>query len=245
MHVAEVVRFPVVSHIILNACAKSVVESMVKGIVTVANLGGGVLIELNHILHDSVSVAHPEMFEGILGISNSIERTKIGSKFVKEGGVGVLPCQQILWIWVEDVWFKPVEGGAGEKGNSVVDFTGIRHKSSGSVIKVQLEETMKALSFQGLEPSKVSGSLTLVRTLLGRGLFNKVETPRNRFMNSRKKSCLLGGLLPGPPGPPGPPGLLGPSGPPGPLGLPGPLGSFGLPSWESLSLLPWSCRFVA
>ncbi len=71
---------------------------------------------------------------------------------------------------------------------------------------------MKALSFRGSEPSKVSGSLTLVRMLLGRGLFNEVETPRNRFMNSRKKSCSLGGLLPGPPGP------LGPPGPPGPPG---------------------------
>ncbi len=31
--------------------------------------------------------------------------------------------------------------------------------------------------------------------LLGRGLFNEVETPRNRFMNSCKKSCSLGGVV--------------------------------------------------
>ncbi len=54
---------------------------------------------------------------------------------------------------------------------------------------------MNALSFCGSEPSKVSGSLTLVWMLLGQGLFNEVETPHNRFMNSCKKSCLLGGLL--------------------------------------------------
>ncbi len=93
---------------------------------------------------------------------------------------------------------------------------------------------MKALSFRGSEPLKVSGSLTLVWMLLGRGLFNEVETPHNRFMNSCKKSCSLGGLLLGPPGPPGPPGPLGP---------PGSLGSFRLPGWES-SLLPWLCRLV-
>ncbi len=34
-----------------------------------------------------------------------------------------------------------------------------------------------------------------MQTLLGRGLFNEVETPRNRFMNSRKKSCSLGGVV--------------------------------------------------
>ncbi len=79
-----------VIHIILNACAKSAVESMVKGIVAVANLGG-ILIELNHILHDSLSVTHLEMFEGILSISNGIEGTKVGSGFVKEGSIGVLP----------------------------------------------------------------------------------------------------------------------------------------------------------
>ncbi len=127
------------SHIILNVCAKSAVESMVKGIVAVANLGG-ILIELNHIFHDSVSIAHPEMFEGI-------ERTKIGSKFVKEGGIGVLPCQRIPRIWVEDVWFKLVEGSAREKGDGVVDFVGIHRKSSGSVIKVQLEGHNKSLEF--------------------------------------------------------------------------------------------------
>ncbi len=51
-----------VSHIVLNACTKSAVEGMATGIVTVANLGG-VFVELNHILHDPVSVMHLEMFE--------------------------------------------------------------------------------------------------------------------------------------------------------------------------------------
>ncbi len=116
-----------VSHIILNVCAKSTVESMANGIVTVANLGG-ILIELNHILHDLVSIAHLEMFKGILGISDSIKGTKVGSEFIEEGDIGVLPCRQILQIWAEDVWFKPVKGSAGEKGNGIVDFTGIHRK---------------------------------------------------------------------------------------------------------------------
>ncbi len=87
------------------------------------------------------------MFKGILGILDSIERTKIGSKFVKEGSVGVLPCRRIPWIWAEDVWFKPVEGSTGEKGNGVVDFTRIHCKCSGSVIKVQLEGDNESLEF--------------------------------------------------------------------------------------------------
>ncbi len=65
---------------------------------------------------------HPEMFEGILSISNSIERAKISLKFIKEGGIGVLPCRQIPWVWAEDVWFKPVKGSAGEEGDGIVDF---------------------------------------------------------------------------------------------------------------------------
>ncbi len=142
----EIVRLPVVSHIILNACTKSTVESMVKGIVAVANLGG-ILIELNHILHNLVSIVHPEMFESILSISDDIEGTKVGSEFVKKGGVGVLPCWQILQIWAEDVWFKPVESSAREKGNGIVDFTGIHCKSSGSVIKVQLKGDNESLEF--------------------------------------------------------------------------------------------------
>ncbi len=121
----EIVRLSMMSHIILNACTKSVVEGMAKGIVTVSDLGG-VLIELNHVFHDLVSVAHPEMFESILGISDGIEGAKVGLEFIKEGGVGVLPCWQIPWIWAEDIWFKPVEGSAGEKGNGIVDFVGIR-----------------------------------------------------------------------------------------------------------------------
>ena len=111
---------------------------MAKGIVAVANLGG-ILIELNHILHDSVSITHPEMFKGIFGISDGVEGTKVGSEFLKERSVGILPCRQIPRVWAEDVWFKPVESGAGEEGNGVVDFVGVRRKCSGSVIKVQLE----------------------------------------------------------------------------------------------------------
>ncbi len=55
--------------------------------------------------------------------------------------------QQILRVWAEDVWFKPVESGAREKGNGIVDFVGIRCKCSGSVIKVQLEGHNESLEF--------------------------------------------------------------------------------------------------
>ncbi len=146
MHVMEIVRLPVVSHIILDACTKSAVESVVKEIIAIANLGG-ILTELNHVLHDLVSGAHSEMFKGILSISDGIKRTKVGSEFIKEGGIGVLPCQQIPWLWAEDVWFNPVEGSAREKGNGVVDITGICRKSSESVIKVQLEEDNESFEF--------------------------------------------------------------------------------------------------
>ncbi len=40
---------------------------------------------------------------------------------------------------MEDVWFKPIKTGAREKRDGIVDVVGICHKSSGSVIKVQLE----------------------------------------------------------------------------------------------------------
>ncbi len=90
------------SHIILDAGAKSAVEGMAEGIVAVTNFGG-ILIELNHILHDLVSIVHPEMFKSILSISDSIEGSEIDMEFVKEGSVRVLPCQRILWIWMEDV----------------------------------------------------------------------------------------------------------------------------------------------
>ncbi len=142
----EIVQLSVVSHIILDACTKSAVESMAKEIVAIANLGG-ILIELNHILHDSVSVTHSEMFEGIFGISDGIKGTKVGSEFLKEHSIGVLPCRQILWIRAEDIWFKPVESGAGEEGNGIVDFVGICRKCSGSVIKVQLEGDNESLEF--------------------------------------------------------------------------------------------------
>ncbi len=88
-----------VSYIILDASAKSMVE--------------GILVELNHILHDLVPVTHPEMFKGILGISNGIKRFGVGLEFVKEGSIGILPCWWIPWIQIENVQFKPVKCGAG------------------------------------------------------------------------------------------------------------------------------------
>ncbi len=46
---------------------------------------------------------------------------------------------------MENVWFKPVENGAVKEEDSIVDLAGIHHKSSGSVIKVQLEGDNKSL----------------------------------------------------------------------------------------------------
>ncbi len=47
MHVMEIVRLFMVSHIILDAGTKFVVEGMIEGIITVANLGD-ILVELNY-----------------------------------------------------------------------------------------------------------------------------------------------------------------------------------------------------
>ncbi len=96
---------------------------------------------------------------------------------------------------------------------------------------------MKALSFHRSELLKVSSSLTLVQTVLGWGLFSKMETSHKIFMNSHKKSCSLGLLLSGPPRPPGPPELSDPLDPLGPSGLFGPSG------WESGASPPWLHQF--
>ncbi len=132
--------------IILDAGTKSTVEGMAEGIITVANLRG-ILIELNHILHDSVSIIHLEMFKGIFSISNGIERTKVVSEFIEKCGIGVLLCQQIPQIRMEDGGCKPVKSSARKEGDSILDFAGICCKSSGSVIKVQLEGDNKSLEF--------------------------------------------------------------------------------------------------
>ena len=60
-HIAEVIGFSMMGHIVLDAGTKSAVEGLAKGIVSIANLGS-ILVKLNHVLHDSVSVMHPEMF---------------------------------------------------------------------------------------------------------------------------------------------------------------------------------------
>ncbi len=122
------------------------VESMMEGIIAVANLGG-VLIELNHILHDLVFIGHLEMFQGVLGISNGIKGAKVGSEFIEESGIRVLPCWQIPWIWMENVWFKPVKSSARKERDGIVDFIGIHHKCSESVIKVQLKGDNESLEF--------------------------------------------------------------------------------------------------
>ncbi len=51
---------------------------------------------------------------------------------------------------MDDVWFKSVKSGAEKKRDGIVDFTGISHKCSGSVIKVQLKGDN-----EGLELSQI------------------------------------------------------------------------------------------
>ncbi len=167
---------------------------MAEGIVTVANLGG-ILVELNYVLHDLVSVMHPEMFEGILGISNGIKSTKVGLEFVKECSVRVLPCQWILLIWAEDVWFKPVESGAREKRNGVVDFTGIHHKSSGSVIKVQLKGDNESFEFPWVRAVKSIRFFNLGVDVVGSRVVYRSGNPAQQIHEFPQDVLLVGRIV--------------------------------------------------
>ena len=142
----EVIRLTMVGHVIFNPGTKSAVKSMVEGIVTIA-YGSSVLVEMDYILHNPVSIMHPKVFEFIFSISDGIEWTKVSPEFRKEGGIGICPSRRIGVVRMEDIWFKPVEGHTGEERDHLVDFGGVHVECVRPVIKVQLEGNNEHLQF--------------------------------------------------------------------------------------------------
>ena len=76
----EVIRLTMVSHIIFNPGTKSTVKSVTEEIITIA-YDSSVLVEMDYILHNLVSVMHLKIFKFIFSISNSVKWTKVSPKF--------------------------------------------------------------------------------------------------------------------------------------------------------------------
>ena len=77
---------------VLNSVWQPPIELVSEGSRTPICLGGKA-VELNHEFRDALVIAHPEVFEFVLRISDGIVRSEVASEFVRENS----PVVQPLW----------------------------------------------------------------------------------------------------------------------------------------------------
>ena len=72
---------------------------------------------------------------------------------------------------IQYIGCKPIDSRTMQEGHDVGDFGHFGDKSSGEVWKLIWTVVINALSFSGLDPSKVSGSLSQILAVGMRGQF--------------------------------------------------------------------------
>jgi len=69
---------------------------------------GGESVEVYYVLHNTVSILHPEMLELMLSISDGVVRSKGTLELSNEVDPTVHPVWMVSWITgIQQVWFKP------------------------------------------------------------------------------------------------------------------------------------------
>ena len=101
---------------------------------------------------------HFEVIDSVFGVGSGVYGTELSAESLDKIGPIIKPVGN--FIGVKEGWLKEFQGSPSEIGKHeghLVRVIGV----DGIAAEKRLQRRMKLLSFRGLEPSKVSGSLAL------------------------------------------------------------------------------------
>ena len=146
--------FAVLTHNVLDAFGEPGIIAVAEDTVIPTGVDGK-MVEFDVILDNVLVVLHFEVVNSVFHIGSRINGAELDVEGSEEGRPIVHPVGSI--IRVKDRWLEVLQSGTAKvrQGKGDLRF----------IIKIGrvVMEVMKLLSFLGLEPSKVSGSLALAR----------------------------------------------------------------------------------
>ena len=114
------------------------------------------LVELNHILGDTLTVLHGQVVKLVLCISDRVVQTKVHLEFQDELLVVFYPeWMEVRVVHEEEVCFEPFQGDTLEEGLCEGDFGIVLSKCLRVILEVELVLHQENLEFAGISPIKL------------------------------------------------------------------------------------------
>ena len=117
-------------YLVLDMIRQTVIKVVLKGTFSIAPDLHHNLVELNHILGDTLTILHGQVVELVLHISDRV-------------------------VHEEEVWFKPLQGDTFEVGLCEGDFDAVLGECPRVILEAQLALHEEDLEFAGISPVKL------------------------------------------------------------------------------------------
>ena len=115
-------------------------------------------VEFDIILYNMLVMVHLEVIDSVFSVSSGVYGTELSAESLDKVGPIIKPVRN--FVRVKEGWLKEFQGSPSEIGKHKGHLVRVI-RVDGIAAKKRLQRRMKLLSFWGLEPSKVSGSLAL------------------------------------------------------------------------------------
>ena len=170
---AESARFRNMYQFILETRSQTFAEEVVKRGMVPMNQSS-ILIELDSILVESVTILHVKVTELGFRISNRIVDPKVILKLLDQMLKGYAPGRRICRIRIENFRFEPIKCRTSEIGKYERDFLRIRAEHVGTIVKVKVHIDKKGSKFAWVVAIKRFGFLDFRFTVTGTDSFENV-----------------------------------------------------------------------
>ena len=142
--------------LVLDTIRQTVIKVVLEGTFSIALDLCHDLVELDHILGDTLTVLHGQVVKLVLHISNRVMQTKVRLQFQDELLVVFHPeWMEVRVIHEEEVQFKPLQGDTFEVGLCKGDFGMVPGECLGAILEVQLTLHKEDPEFVGISPIKL------------------------------------------------------------------------------------------
>ena len=142
--------------LVLDTIRQTIIKMVPEGTFSIAPDLHRDLVELNHVLGDTLTVLHGQVVELVLRISDRVVQTKVHLEFQDELLIIFHPeWMEVRVVHEEKVQFKPLQGDTFEVGLHEGDFGMVLGECLRVILEVQLALHEEDLEFTGISPVKL------------------------------------------------------------------------------------------
>ena len=143
-------------YLVLDVIRQTIIKVVPEGTFSIAPDLRRNLVELNHVLGDTLTVLHGQVVKLVLHISDRVMRTKVHLEFQDKLLIIFHPeWTEVRVIHEEEVRFEPFQDNTFEVGLHESDFGAVLGECLRAILEVELALHQENLEFVGISPIKL------------------------------------------------------------------------------------------